>query len=56
MTLTPVAGQGPAIWARFEEHADHDTLAVELGAGRYVMRCQEHDTNHLITERDTPCT
>ena len=38
------------IWARFEEHGEHDTVMIELGGGKYVARCAEHNVNHLICE------
>ncbi len=38
------------IWARFEEHGEHDTVMIELGGGKYVARCAEHNVNHLLCE------
>ena len=48
--LVALKGNTPALWALFEEHSEHDTVAVPLGKGRYVMRCTEHNTNHVIAE------
>ena len=49
--LKPIAGNTPALWARYEAHSDCPTVATDLGAGRFVMACTDHNITHLICEK-----
>lgn len=35
-------------WKDYEEHSDHETTAIDLENGYFIMKCVEHNVPHII--------